>query len=70
MELLDESGEIRATAFNDEVDKYYDMIEVRKKLAFHYVKTVNCGSPMTALICMSRILIASLEKLVIKDSFF
>lgn len=30
MELLDESGEIRATAFNDEVDKYYDMIEVDK----------------------------------------
>ncbi|KAG0725250.1 Replication protein A DNA-binding subunit [Chionoecetes opilio] len=29
-ELLDESGEIRATAFNDEVDKYYDMIEADK----------------------------------------
>ncbi len=30
MNLLDESGEIRATAFKDEVDKYYDMIEVNK----------------------------------------
>ncbi len=27
--LLDESGEIRATAFNAEVDKFYDVIEVR-----------------------------------------
>lgn len=30
MDLLDESGEIRATAFNSEVDKFYDMIEVDK----------------------------------------
>ncbi len=30
MNLLDESGEIRATAFKDECDKYYDMIEVNK----------------------------------------
>ncbi|VDD74949.1 unnamed protein product [Mesocestoides corti] len=28
--LLDSSGEIRATAFNAEVDKFYDMIEVNK----------------------------------------
>ncbi|VDN14955.1 unnamed protein product [Dibothriocephalus latus] len=28
--LLDESGEIRATAFNAEVDKFYDLIEVQK----------------------------------------
>ncbi|BHF66814.1 60S acidic ribosomal protein P1 [Sparganum proliferum] len=28
--LLDESGEIRATAFNAEVDKFYDLIEVHK----------------------------------------
>lgn len=30
MDLLDESGEIRATAFNDAVDKFFDMIEVNK----------------------------------------
>ena len=30
MDLMDESGEIRATAFRDAVDKYYDMIEVDK----------------------------------------
>ncbi|XP_063873516.1 replication protein A 70 kDa DNA-binding subunit-like isoform X2 [Scylla paramamosain] len=30
MDLLDETGEIRATAFNNEVDKFYDMIEVDK----------------------------------------
>lgn len=26
---MDESGEIRCTAFRDAVDKYYDMIQVR-----------------------------------------
>ncbi|XP_045135026.1 replication protein A 70 kDa DNA-binding subunit-like [Portunus trituberculatus] len=30
MDLLDETGEIRATAFNNEVDKFYDMIEIDK----------------------------------------
>lgn len=28
MELCDESGEIRVTAFRDAVDKFYDMIQV------------------------------------------
>lgn len=28
MDLTDESGEIRATAFKDQCDKFYDMIEV------------------------------------------
>lgn len=28
MDLCDESGEIRATAFRDAVDKYYDMLQV------------------------------------------
>ena len=28
--LLDDSGEIKATAFRDQVDKYYDMIELNK----------------------------------------
>lgn len=27
-DLVDESGEIRATAFRDQVDKYFDVIEV------------------------------------------
>ncbi|XP_020384262.1 replication protein A 70 kDa DNA-binding subunit [Rhincodon typus] len=30
IELLDESGEIRATAFTDQVDKYFPLIEVNK----------------------------------------
>lgn len=30
MDLIDESGEIRATAFNNECDKFFDMIEVNK----------------------------------------
>lgn len=28
MDLVDESGEIRATAFRDVAEKYYDIIEV------------------------------------------
>lgn len=28
MDLVDESGEIRATAFRDQCDKFYEMIEV------------------------------------------
>ncbi|XP_047474800.1 replication protein A 70 kDa DNA-binding subunit-like isoform X1 [Penaeus chinensis] len=30
MDLLDESGEIRATAFNEQVDKFMDMMEINK----------------------------------------
>ncbi|XP_014215325.1 replication protein A 70 kDa DNA-binding subunit [Copidosoma floridanum] len=30
MDLLDESGEIRCTAFRDQCDKFYDMIEIGK----------------------------------------
>lgn len=29
MDLIDESGEIRCTAFRDQCDKFYNMIEVR-----------------------------------------
>lgn len=29
MDLMDESGEIRATCFNDACDKYFEMIQVR-----------------------------------------
>lgn len=32
MDLCDESGEIRATAFKNECDKFYDMIQVCGKL--------------------------------------
>lgn len=28
MDLIDESGEIRCTAFRDQCEKFYDMIEV------------------------------------------
>ena len=30
MVLTDESGDIRCTGFNDQVDKFYDMIEMNK----------------------------------------
>lgn len=35
MTLMDESGEIRATAFTAECDKFYHMIEVRYTF-WHY----------------------------------
>lgn len=39
MDLCDESGEIRATAFKDECDKFYDLIQVciLKKLISNYI---------------------------------
>lgn len=39
--LLDESGEIRATAFKDEVDKFYDMIELNKVSFFLQLETFS-----------------------------
>lgn len=30
MNLVDESGEIKATAFKEQADKYFDMVEVNK----------------------------------------
>lgn len=43
MDLVDEHGEIRATAFNNECDKFYDMIEVNKVylITRGVVKTAN-----------------------------
>jgi replication factor A1 len=34
LDLIDDSGEIRATAFNDTVDKFYDSIEVNRVYYF------------------------------------
>lgn len=34
MDLIDESGEIRVTAFKEQCDRFYDMIEVKIKLSF------------------------------------
>lgn len=36
MDLMDESGQIRVTAFRDQVDKFYDMIEVHLEGRFSY----------------------------------
>lgn len=36
MNFLDESGEIRATAFKNEVDKFYDFIQLNKVQCFYY----------------------------------
>lgn len=43
MDLVDESGEIRATAFNNECDKFYDMIELNKVyfITRGVIKTAN-----------------------------
>lgn len=43
MDLIDESGEIRATAFNTECDKFFDMIEVNKVyfITRGVIKTAN-----------------------------
>ena len=30
MNLIDESGEIRCTLFKEQVDKYYDLVQVNK----------------------------------------
>ena len=36
MDLCDDSGEIRATAFKNECDKFYDMIQVRQIICLNY----------------------------------
>lgn len=43
MDLLDESGEIRATAFNNECEKFFDLIELNKVYFFTRgtIKTAN-----------------------------
>lgn len=43
MDLIDESGEIRATAFNTECDKFFDMIELNKVyfITRGVIKTAN-----------------------------
>lgn len=43
IELVDESGEIRATAFNDQVDKFFPLIELNKVYYFTkgHLKTAN-----------------------------
>lgn len=38
MDLMDESGQIRVTAFRDQVDKFYDMIQVGSSLTFAICK--------------------------------
>lgn len=41
MDLIDESGEIRCTAFRDMCDKFYDMIEVRARA--HISRAIKIG---------------------------
>ena len=41
MDLMDDSGEIRATAFNAECDKFYNMIETNK---VYYISGANLKS--------------------------
>lgn len=46
MDLCDDSGEIRATAFKNECDKFYDMIQVKQYLSFFWyqIKGPVCQS--------------------------
>lgn len=41
MDLMDESGQIRVTAFRDQVDKFYDMIEVSSELTRRTISGKN-----------------------------
>ncbi|XP_034280380.1 replication protein A 70 kDa DNA-binding subunit isoform X1 [Pantherophis guttatus] len=43
IEMVDESGEIRATAFNDQVDKFFPLLELNKVYYFSkgHLKTAN-----------------------------
>ena len=41
MNLLDDSGEIKATAFRDEVDRFYEMIEVNKVCWYSFGTSAN-----------------------------
>lgn len=43
MDLIDESGEIRCTAFRDMCDKFYDMIEVRAHIHTH-IRAIKIGA--------------------------
>lgn len=40
MDLCDESGEIRATAFRNECEKFYDMIQVSLKYMYLWLKYI------------------------------
>jgi len=40
--FLDESGEIRATGFNDQVDAFYDKLKEGKVVSYRY-KTLTIG---------------------------
>ena len=44
--FLDESGEIRATGFNEAVDKFYDLLEVNK-VRHKETDTVICSHFLT-----------------------
>jgi hypothetical protein len=41
MDLMDESGEIRATAFKDQCDQYYDYIQVSTGTTVAYYRTYS-----------------------------
>ncbi len=34
-DLADKDGEIRATAFNEQADKFYDLLQVRQHIHIH-----------------------------------
>ncbi|XP_039276249.1 replication protein A 70 kDa DNA-binding subunit-like [Nilaparvata lugens] len=49
MDLADESGEIRVTAFRDQVDKFYDMIEVNKVYLISRCQLKQANKKFTSL---------------------
>lgn len=52
VDLVDESGEIRATAFKDQCDKFYDLIEINKVLkTFEFIlPSKACGKIMLIVV--------------------
>ena len=62
IDLMDESGEIRATAFKDQCDQYYDYIQVWSELVYplkvfavdRYLGLTSCGFTSLAHPWLSR----------------
>ncbi|KAI0244716.1 Replication factor A protein 1, partial [Massospora cicadina] len=49
VQFLDDSGEIRATAFNEQVDKFYDMLEVGKTYRISQLKVNTANKRFSTL---------------------
>ena len=76
MDLVDMSGEIRCTAFRDQCDKFYDMIEVGKvrrskhidQIQFHFGSNNYAGGSLKVSINLWALSIKILHKYVKESS--